>query len=186
MPTLFPELKLVVFAHIDNLVTLIRSACVSREWRALIEAADIDPIRRRYLQIYREYVAHPNFLPTHTSIGAYAHSVPFNREAFLLVCHPPHIPLPPELEMWILEWPGKASGPFWPGCEEQMRLHKDLRIQVKGKITDTIPARLPQVHIDPPSSTLVLYSRHFAVRLCHLGEEERGRGLGTRGRRCVL
>ena len=114
MPDDFPnEILLQIFSFLP-LKSLITGRTVSQEWRRLIPLADINPIRRSFLDFYLTLVNSPIFPQTRPWV--LANLQPFDRQQYINDLLNQHPYVPKAFRMWILEWPAKAViGCVWPG-----------------------------------------------------------------------
>lgn len=110
----FPnEILLQIFSFLP-LKSLIIGRTVSQEWRRLIPLADINPIRRSFLDFYLNLVDSPIFPQTRPWV--LANLQPFDRQQYINDLLDQHPYVPEAFRMWILEWPAKAViGCVWPG-----------------------------------------------------------------------
>ena len=114
MPEDFPnEILLQIFSFLP-LKCLITGRTVSQEWRRLIPLANINPIRRSFLDFYLTLVNLPIFPQTRPWV--LANLQPFDRQQYINDLLNQHPYVPEAFRMWILEWPAKAViGCVWPG-----------------------------------------------------------------------
>ncbi|KAJ6467891.1 hypothetical protein C8R45DRAFT_1019384 [Mycena sanguinolenta] len=114
MPLLAPELwQIEIFPRLE-LVSLIRSRCVDRAWRQMVLDADLPPVRRLLYELYLTVIDSAGFLSSRPRVLAQLR--PFDRESYIAALRIQHGFIPPDFEVYILEWPVKSSvGMIWPG-----------------------------------------------------------------------
>lgn len=110
----FPnEIHLQIYSFLP-IKSLIIGRTVSQEWRRLIPLADINPIRRSFLDFYLTLVNSPLFPQTRPWV--LANLQPFDRQQYINDLMDQHPYIPEAFRIWILEWPAKAViGCVWPG-----------------------------------------------------------------------
>ncbi|KAJ8482464.1 hypothetical protein ONZ45_g14944 [Pleurotus djamor] len=107
------ELLLAIFREF-HLTTLISANGVCREWRNLLPLADIHPIRRALLELYKHIVHETWFLDGRQWV--LENLRPFDRHAYVDALLTQHDYLPEQFRIWVLEWPARAAfGGIWPG-----------------------------------------------------------------------
>ncbi|KAJ3514042.1 hypothetical protein NLJ89_g2600 [Agrocybe chaxingu] len=97
-----------------TLKTLISSRSVCTTWRRLVPLADLDPTRRRLLELYDKVINSPHFYESRPwTVG---HLEPFDRDAYIAALESQYAAIPPDFRLFILEWPGRAAiCSSWPG-----------------------------------------------------------------------
>ena len=97
--------------------TLIATRGVSRRWRALVPAASLCPLRRRYLEFFQKLVHSPAFGAAATRVRP--HLRKFDREDYLAaLADTGSAAVPEEFALWVREWPERAVyGWMWPGLD---------------------------------------------------------------------
>ncbi|CAA7260937.1 unnamed protein product [Cyclocybe aegerita] len=96
------------------LKTLILSRSICTTWRRLVPLADLDPTRRRLIDLYDTVINSPYFLSTRP--WTVTHLQLFDREAYIAALESQYPFIPPDFRMFILEWPGRAAiRSIWPG-----------------------------------------------------------------------
>ncbi|KAJ3514911.1 hypothetical protein NLJ89_g2095 [Agrocybe chaxingu] len=113
----FPNEILLHCFSFMTLRALIACRCVCATWRSLVPLAELDPLRRRLLELYDTVINTSYFLETRPWIVAHLDST-FDREAYIatLEAQDPAIRVPPAFRLFILEWPALAAvQSLWPG-----------------------------------------------------------------------
>ncbi|CAA7257477.1 unnamed protein product [Cyclocybe aegerita] len=120
LPSTVAELPNEILLHCFSfmvLKTLIISRCVCATWRTLVPLAELDPLRRRLLDLYDTVINTSYFLETRP--WTLAHLDPtFDREAYIaaLDAQDPTLGVPADFRMFVLEWPACAAvQSLWPG-----------------------------------------------------------------------
>ncbi|KAF4611574.1 hypothetical protein D9613_003622 [Agrocybe pediades] len=115
--TCFRDLPTEIILHIFSFLELkpyIISHGVCKEWKRLLPLAEMHPIRKRLLDLYRLMVGTPNFARTRSWVVENVQ--PFDRQAHIDALLAQHPLIPEEYRMWIMEWPARlALGCSWPG-----------------------------------------------------------------------
>ncbi|KIJ93454.1 hypothetical protein K443DRAFT_112052 [Laccaria amethystina LaAM-08-1] len=180
----FPEILLQMFSFLP-LKSLITGRTVSQEWRRLIPLANINPIRRSFLDFYFTLINSPIFPQTRPWV--LANLQPFDRQQYIndlmdqpqwkkLAVIDQHPYIPEDFRMWILEWPAKAViGCVWPGlpnvyCQSEAadNVHRNEGNNMLAPLPPTICALpyenySPDAHFIPALS--VFYGRSDIVWL---------------------
>ncbi|CAA7260934.1 unnamed protein product [Cyclocybe aegerita] len=116
-PSAAAELPNEIWLHCFLFMTLkalIASRGVCKTWRQLVPLADLDPIRRRLLDLYDTVINSPHFYESRP--WTVAHLEPFDREAYIAALESQYPAIPPEYRLFILEWPERAAiRSIWPG-----------------------------------------------------------------------
>ncbi|KAJ8515682.1 hypothetical protein ONZ45_g6912 [Pleurotus djamor] len=112
------ELILLIFSEF-HLTSLISASGVCHKWRNLLLVADIHPARLALLQLYKQLIEEPWFLPSRPWVLNNLTS--FNRAAYVTALLEQHDFLPEDFQIWVLEWPAKAAfGGIWPGLPNEI------------------------------------------------------------------
>jgi hypothetical protein len=150
----FPnEILLQIFSLLP-LKSLITGRTVSQEWRRLIPLANINPIRRSFLDFYFTLINSPIFPQTRPWL--LANLQPFDRQQYINDLTDQHPYIPEAFRMWILEWPAKAViGCVWPGlpnihCQSEAadNVHRNEGNNMLAPLPPTICA-LPYENYSP-------------------------------------
>ncbi|KAF9560328.1 hypothetical protein CPC08DRAFT_604599, partial [Agrocybe pediades] len=107
------ELLLKIFSFLE-LKPYIISHGVCKEWQRVLPLADVNPIRKRMLDLFRHMLSHPYFVDSRPWTLNNLKS--FDREAYIESLYSQYPRIPEEFRLWILEWPEKmAIFGLWPG-----------------------------------------------------------------------
>ncbi|KAF8816401.1 hypothetical protein BYT27DRAFT_7025857, partial [Phlegmacium glaucopus] len=88
--------------------SLIASRGVCKEWRRLVPLADLNPHRRRLLDLFDTIINSSFFLQTRPWTVTGNNLQNFDRQQ--------HNKIPEEFRLWILEWPARVAVRCqWPG-----------------------------------------------------------------------
>lgn len=121
------ELLLMVFPHLP-LQALIAARGVNHKWRQLAPISDINPIRRRLLHLYDQFITSPAFHVTRPFIQP--HLCSFDRTSYVSALPES---TPADLKMWLLEWPGRAAiACLWPGLDSKFNMSEDIFAHRRG------------------------------------------------------
>ncbi|KAF8956683.1 hypothetical protein BDZ97DRAFT_1623748, partial [Flammula alnicola] len=138
------ELVLHCFSFLE-LKSLIASQGVCQEWRRLVPLAELDPARRRLLDLYHTVINSPLFIKMN-SPGF--HFTPFDRQAYVDCLLSQYHKIPHEFRLWILEWPSRAViASLWPA------------LPLEDCVTDTCTKRSGAnwIAFTPPQLSAVIY-----------------------------
>ncbi|KAJ7096035.1 hypothetical protein C8R44DRAFT_378210 [Mycena epipterygia] len=137
-----PELILEILPHLC-LKSLIVADGVCRQWKQLITVAEIHPIRRALLALFKTTVNDPLFLTTRPWLVSELETQARNGQLFddtarqsyidALETHPGNIHIPEDFRLWILEWPARAViACAWPGLPIHQAGPKDNIQRMEG------------------------------------------------------
>ncbi|KAJ7071413.1 hypothetical protein C8F01DRAFT_433170 [Mycena amicta] len=149
MPSLAAELWLIEIFPRLAFVALIRCRCVCQTWRQLVLHADVSPIRRSLYELYLDVIDSDGFLPSRQRVLSQLQ--PFDRKGYIAALRSQtHAFIPPEFELYILEWPEKAIlYPIWPGLPlDQDATNWSAGICRGINHTATIPPLLYKLQVD--------------------------------------
>lgn len=94
--------------------SLIASRGVCKGWRRLVPLADLNPNRRRLLQLFDTIINSPFFLRTRP--WTVNNLQDFDRQAYVDALLEQYDKIPEEFRLWILEWPARVAVRCqWPG-----------------------------------------------------------------------
>jgi hypothetical protein len=114
-----PEIVSEIVSHLP-LTSLVRALGVSRRWRATPLLPPIHPIRQSLYNLFLEALCSPGLAKAQHWIDL--HLTSFDREHYVACLRQQYDCIPPEFEMWILEWPARAAiGFVWPGLPKYFR-----------------------------------------------------------------
>ncbi|KAJ8456781.1 hypothetical protein ONZ45_g18580 [Pleurotus djamor] len=117
MPPHLPNELLLQLIGYFSVTTLIISQGLSKEWRQLVSAAEIHPIRRQLIDIYLSCIDQSWFRDSRP--WTVANLRPFERRAYIDALLSQYPYLPESFQIFIMEWPAKAAiGGVWPGLPE--------------------------------------------------------------------